>query len=265
MTRETNPQALEKIALQLTADAAEVSPRSARGDNAGQIQSDLSFMSFLEEPAWMLKLSVSSNVLEESDESAALAEQKKAQEAKSEKAKEEKSASATEQSAAKTSAEATGDISKDYKDARDMLAIDARQLQLNDIKILQNLGQMPPVPLHNLNNFSQSLMNQLPQGYYKSLGVSKGLQELLESAYKTQRPIRIDLTDTASIILRMGKDGRVSAEFLPSDQAADLYFRQNLQELKSRLESKQLPYGELVVRDWKQRGNQQQQEQEKRK
>lgn len=140
----------------------------------------------------------------------------------------------------------------DIKEVREaMWLMDGRDLSLADLTFLQALPNAGLMPWQNINNTSASLLEHLSQGHYKSLRVSAGLQSLLEKAYKTQRPLRIDLADNAAIILRMGRDGRVSAEFLPNDQAADLFFRQNLQELKSRLESKQLSYGELAVRPWK--------------
>jgi hypothetical protein len=140
---------------------------------------------------------------------------------------------------------------KDLRDATDLWVMDGKQLGPNDFRILQNLAQVAPVPMQMFNNLSPSLIDQLPKDYYKSMNVSQGLQDMLDNAYKTQKPIRIDLSDDASIILRMGRDGRVSAEFLPNSQATEMYFRQNMLELKNRLESKQLPYGELTVRQWK--------------
>ncbi len=136
------------------------------------------------------------------------------------------------------------------QDELDMLTMDLSQLTLGDLRILQqvNHGITPPT----LNNLSPSLVQQFPSLHYKSLAVSKGLEEMLESAYKAQKPLRVDLSDRASVIIRMSRNGKVSAEFLPTDQAADLFYRQQLSELKSRLEAKNLPLGELSVRQWKQ-------------
>lgn len=140
---------------------------------------------------------------------------------------------------------------KDIQEAKDdMLLLDARLLDRMDFQILNQLCQTPCIP-NGIQNFSPSLLEQLPQTYYKSLNGSKALQNMLDNAYKTQRPIRLDLTDQASIILRLGRDGRVSAEFLPADQAAAFFFQHNLQDLKDRLDAKQLPYGELLVKNWK--------------
>lgn len=154
-----------------------------------------------------------------------------------------------------------------YTDAADdsdddfTLMMDRTRIQPADIRILQQLGQNIPVPSPMLQNLSPSLVSAMPSDYYKSLGVSKDLQDMTESAYKTQRPMRIDLADDAAVIIRLGRDGKVSAEFLPTDKAADLYYRQYLADLKSRLDAKGLPVGDLAVRSWDQQSQQQQSQQ----
>lgn len=150
------------------------------------------------------------------------------------------------------SSSTTSAVQKDMDDLDDMWMVDLKTLSQNDMKVLQQLTHLSASVFPQVNNLSPSLLEQMPQTHYKSLGVSKGLAGMLEKAYKAQRPLRVDLSETASVILRLGRDGRVSAEFMAADLASDLYFRQNLQELRSRLESKQLPLGDLLVRDWKQ-------------
>lgn len=141
---------------------------------------------------------------------------------------------------------------QDTRDALDMLTMDWIRLDMADWKALQNLCHIVPSASNGFQNLGHSLQEQLTQSHYKSLGISKGLQQMLEQAYKMQRPLRVDLTENTSVILRLGKNGLVSAEFLPNSEAAELFFRQNLQELRNRLESKQLPYGEIIIRQRKQ-------------
>ncbi len=223
------------------------------------VQQDLSFLSFLEEP--MVLQAEKPVSTPGKDDDAKAAEQAEA-EKKAEllrQLKDKKSAEQMQADKQKATTTETGmdKSATEFDQAMAMWAVDLKQLPPQDWMFLHQLakGQSPVQPIQN---FSPSLLQQMPQLHYKSLGVSGELQMMMEKAYKTQRPIRIDLTDTATVILKLGRDGRVSAEFMPSDQAAELFFRQNMAELKSRLEAKHLPYGELTVRQWKQ--NQQEKE-----
>lgn len=81
--------------------------------------------------------------------------------------------------------------------------------------------------------------------------VSKALMNLIEEAYKTQKPTRIDFDNNISVILRIGKDGKVSAEFIPSDKAVEQYLRNNIGYLKERLEDQNIDYGDIMYKPYK--------------
>lgn len=91
----------------------------------------------------------------------------------------------------------------------------------------------------------------------RGLAVSNKLTELIEQGIKTGRPVRVELDGQSSVVLKF-RNGRVSAEFMSSDKATAMYLKQNLDELRSRLEAKNLPVDLLQYRD--QRKNRQQQD-----
>lgn len=125
--------------------------------------------------------------------------------------------------------------------------IDSLSFGKDDLNTVVNwLNQAGPVPF--VQNLSPSLIEQMPQTTYKSLQTSKGFQMMLENALKTQRPIRVSIGDNAEMILHLQKDGKVSAEFLAQTAASEMYLRQQLSELRSRLDEKNLPYASLSVR-----------------
>lgn len=130
---------------------------------------------------------------------------------------------------------------------KSMLCFDAKELRLDDLVSLQQMVSVP-LPTALPLNVAVPQPQEVPQAHYTSLGVSKGLQKLLDEGFKSQRPVRVDINDGASVILKMGRDGLVSAEFLTANQWADWYFRHNLSSLKQAMESKQLPVGQLTVR-----------------
>ena len=58
---------------------------------------------------------------------------------------------------------------------------------------------------------------------FKSANVSKTLLNLVDNAYNTQKPVRIDFDNNVSVILKVDKEGKVSAQFIPGDKAVEAY------------------------------------------
>ncbi len=85
----------------------------------------------------------------------------------------------------------------------------------------------------------------------KPAEVSKALMNLIEESYKTQKPMRIDFDNNVSVILRIGRDGKVNAEFIPGDNAVEEYLRNNIGYLKDRLNSQNLDYGDIMYKPYK--------------
>ncbi len=86
----------------------------------------------------------------------------------------------------------------------------------------------------------------------KSSRVSKTLADLLAKSMNENRPIRIDFDNDISIIIKVSRQGKISADFLPSSQIAEAYLRENLPLLKQRLDDKNIEYDELNQRKQKQ-------------
>ena len=74
---------------------------------------------------------------------------------------------------------------------------------------------------------------------------------LIEEAYKTQKPTRIDFDNNVSVILRITKDGKVSAEFIPGDKAVEEYLRNNIGYLKQRFDEENISYHDIMYKPYK--------------
>lgn len=91
---------------------------------------------------------------------------------------------------------------------------------------------------------------------YKSQQVSKTLMSALENSYKNKQPVRIDFDNQISVIMKLDKDGKLIAQFMPNDKAAEEYLRNNLGHLKLRFDEQNIPYNELSYRQNKNQQNQ---------
>jgi len=85
--------------------------------------------------------------------------------------------------------------------------------------------------------------------------VSATLADALSESMKTNKPFRIDFDKDIAVILRVDKEGKLSAEFIPGDKAVEQYLKNNIPMLKERFAEQNLSYGDLSY----QRPKQQQQ------
>ena len=90
------------------------------------------------------------------------------------------------------------------------------------------------------------------QGSEKSSRVSKVLADLLAKAMNDNKPVRIDFDNNISVIIKIDRAGKISADFLPSSQVAEAYLKENLPLLRQRFDDNNIDYNELNQRQRKQ-------------
>ena len=92
----------------------------------------------------------------------------------------------------------------------------------------------------------------MTQATQKSAHVSKTLADMLAKSMKDNQPVRIDFDNNISVIIKVSRDGKISADFLPSSQIAEAYLKENLPLLKQRFDDNNIEYDELNQRQRKQ-------------
>lgn len=100
--------------------------------------------------------------------------------------------------------------------------------------------------------FTNLVENGQVEMTHKSAHVSKTLADLLAKSMKDNQPIRIDFDNNISVIIKIGKDGKISADFLPSSQVAEAYLKENLPLLRQRFDDNNIEYDSLNQRRQKQ-------------
>lgn len=108
-----------------------------------------------------------------------------------------------------------------------------------DVEVFTNLVQSGEV---NLNEMA-------PKAAEKSVQVSKTLADMLAKSMDNNQPIRIDFDNNISVIIRVSRDGKISADFLPSSQVAEAYLKENLPLLRQKFEQNNIEYDELNQRE----------------
>ena len=88
-----------------------------------------------------------------------------------------------------------------------------------------------------------------------SAKVSKSLLNALKESQETNKSFRVDFDKDLSVILKVNRNGRISAEFLPGDAAVEQYLKSNIPLLKQKFNDEGLEYENLSYRDQSRKDN----------
>lgn len=96
----------------------------------------------------------------------------------------------------------------------------------------------------NLNG-SQMFTDVKAEATQATVKVSATLLDALSESAKTNKPFRIDFDNNVAVVMRVDKDGVLSANFIPGSAAVENYLRNNIASLRQSFEEQNLPYNEL--------------------
>lgn len=82
----------------------------------------------------------------------------------------------------------------------------------------------------------------------KAVEVTNQIATLIEKAQKTQKPVRITFDNNVSVIIKIDKQGKVTAEFIPGSIEVENYLRNNIGALRQKFDEQNLPYNDLFYR-----------------
>ncbi len=129
---------------------------------------------------------------------------------------------------------------------------DSLNMTLEDAAFFINMTQNIPynytiVPNENFKSLMQTEVAQNVIST-KPVEITNKLTELIEKAQNTQKPVRISFDNDVSVILKIDKHGKISAEFIPGSIEVENYLRNNIASLKQRFEEQNLPYNDIMYR-----------------
>lgn len=121
----------------------------------------------------------------------------------------------------------------------------------NDISFFVNLvaNQQMTAQSAQLNNAGLGANNGFNEiktaETQKTVNVSATLMDAINESVKTNKPFRIDFGNDVAVIMRVNKDGQLSANFIPGNAAVEQYLRNNIESLRQSFNEKELPYERL--------------------
>ena len=119
-----------------------------------------------------------------------------------------------------------------------------------DVELFANLVEQGTADMSKLS----------PDAAKRTVQVSKTLADLLAKSMANNKPLRIDFDNNISVIIKISREGKISADFLPSSQVAEAYLKENLPLLRQRFDENNIEYDEL-----NQRNSREQERQDKKK
>ena len=127
-------------------------------------------------------------------------------------------------------------------------AVDYTSIQMSDTDALffSNLVKNTDMSMQSIaSEFQKTLSNGTVLQAQSSAKATAALITALQESAKTNQPFRIDFDKDVSVILQVGKDGNINANFIPGDKAVEAYLRNNIDFLKQRFNEENIAYGDL--------------------
>ena len=151
----------------------------------------------------------------------------------------------------------TVELSSVEDNSNDSLMFNSLSMTQADAEFFVNLTQNNDVSMQNITTQAQNLLNQGTdvREVQQNVKISETLLNALNTAKENNQPLRIDFDQNIAVILRVGKDGALAANFIPGDKAVEQYLRNNIESLKNTFRENDLPYSDL---SYSNRGSKQQ-------
>ncbi len=129
---------------------------------------------------------------------------------------------------------------------------DSLSMDINDAMLFVNLAQNGQInALQNQDgSFNSLIQTEVVQNTVsaRSVEITNKLSELIEKAQTEQKPVRISFDNDVSVILKVDKNGKLSAEFIPGSLEVENYLRNNIAALRQKFDEQNLPYNDLLYR-----------------
>ena len=129
----------------------------------------------------------------------------------------------------------------------------------SDAEFFVGLTQNNDVSMANIAAQAQNMLNNGAEvaEVKQNVQISQTLLNAINVAKENNQPLRIDFDQNVAVILRINREGVISANFIPGDKAVEQYLKNNISSLRAAFEEQELPYSDL---SYSNRGSKQQKE-----
>ncbi len=137
--------------------------------------------------------------------------------------------------------------------------INADKIGVNDAIFFINLLNQENLINYTVEDSKISLSTKDGQ----KIDASNPLLNMLQTSLDTKKPIRLDFDNDVTVILKMDKNGKIQAHFIPGTSEVETYLKNNLPCLKQRFDEEEIEYSKLTYSKYK--NNEQSNKQKKKR
>jgi len=125
--------------------------------------------------------------------------------------------------------------------------IDAQKIGVNDAIFFVNLLNQ-----ENLINYKvENNKIELTTFDNKQINATNSLLNMLQTSFDSKKPIRLDFDNDVTVILKLDKEGKIQAHFIPGTSEVEKYLKNNIQSLKQTFEEEEINYSHLGYSGYK--------------
>ena len=119
--------------------------------------------------------------------------------------------------------------------------IDATKIGVNDAIFFVNLLNRDGLVNYSVENNSLSLTTF--EG--KKIDATNSLLNMLQTSFDSKKPIRLDFDNDVTVILKLDKEGKIQAHFIPGSCEVENYLKNNISCLKQAFDDEEINYSYL--------------------
>ncbi len=149
------------------------------------------------------------------------------------------------------------------KNIGETLNFQSMEMTVDDAQFFVDVVKNNNAGVQNIVQDVQQAMTFGSEKVQKSANVSHTLINALSNSAKTGQAVRIDFGNDVAVVMRIGRDGSIMANFIPGDKAVEEYLKNNIGFLKQRFDEEDIPYSQLSYSQHREQERKQQQENNK--
>lgn len=79
----------------------------------------------------------------------------------------------------------------------------------------------------------------------KKINATNSLLNMLKTSLDTKKPIRLDFDNNVTVVLKLDKEGKIQAHFIPGTSEVESYLKNNIQSLRQIFDQEEIAYSYL--------------------
>lgn len=119
--------------------------------------------------------------------------------------------------------------------------IDATKIGVNDAIFFVNLLNRDGLVNYSVNTDGLNISDI----NNKKINATTSLLNMLQTSFDTKKPIRLDFGSDVTVILKLDKEGKIQAHFIPGTSEVEAYLKNNISCLKQAFDEEEINYSYL--------------------